>query len=192
MATDTKLYGDMIGEVKETHDAIIADGKTVGYNTAINPSIAGGAAATFAIENKIPPNVMPGVIDMAMRDASIHASTSGKKVSSSAFKAFLDNAYIKSTVGDDALFAGSNAEVVSGLFSQYGNALKTADPEKFGKMNSTVLSGMIVSHARPRWNELDPELREEWEASAKNRTGQTGFTLYLQSELADGIQEGGI
>ena len=192
VAADTKLYGDTIKDVRETHDAIQVDGKTVGYNTAIDPTVAGGAAATFAIENKIPPNIMPGVIDMAVRDASIHASTTGKKVSSSAFKAFLDNAYIKSTVGDDTLFTGSNAEVVSGLFGQYGNALKQADPEKFGNMNASVLSTMVVQHARPRWTELDTDERVEWENKAKNRDGQTGFTLWLKSNLTDGIQEGGI
>ena len=190
IAEDLKTYEGTIEDVKEEHDAIKVDGKTVGYNTGVIASVAAGEAATFALENDVPPNIMTGVIETAMRDASIHASTSGKKVSSKAFKAFMDNAYIKATVGDDTLFQGADPKSMTKLFNRYGWKLKEASPDKFGQMNSTVLSSMIVSKARPRWTALED--KAEWEKKAKNNPGETAFTLWLNTELNDGIQEGGI
>ena len=190
ISKDIGQYKDLITAVKEEHDAIKVDGKTVGFNTGIVPESAAGQVATFAIENNIPPNLMTGIVEGAIRDASKHSALSGQKVSTDAFESFLEDRFVTSQVGDDALFKGTDAKAITGLFGQYKSALSQHDPEKFGNMNSSTLTTMIVSKARPMWTALDPEIREEWEASAKNRPGQTGFTLYLQSELTDGIQEG--
>ena len=192
ISKDIDKYEGLIKESREEHDAVKVDGKTVGYNTKIVPRSAAGQAATFAIENNIPPNIMTGVVEGAILASSKHSALTGQAVSSKAFESFLEDQFVTSQVGDDALFKGADAKAITGLFGQYKSALSQHDPEKFGNMNSSTLTTMIVSKARPMWTALDPEIREEWEASAKNRPGQTGFTLYLQSELADGIQEGGI
>ena len=192
ISKDIDKYEGLITAVKEEHDAVKVDGKTVGYNTGIVPESAAGQVATFAIENNIPPNLMTGVVEGAIRDASKHSALSGQKVSTAAFESFLENRYVTSQVGDDALFKGADTKAITNLFGRYKSALSQHDREKFGNMNSTTLTTMIVSKARPMWTALDSKTREEWENKAKNNPGQTGFTLYLDSELTDGIQEGGI
>ena len=97
---DSKTYTDMLKGLR-TSAAVKQDKYgNVEYATGIEPTVAGNEIARWAVENEVDPTLMGELIQNA--HAAAAADSQGKKVKS--LKPYLNDLYVKATVGDPNLF----------------------------------------------------------------------------------------
>ena len=180
--TEAKTYTKAFEEMQERFGTF-GEGAEKQYATELLPGKVGLNAAKWANKNGVPADAMGSLLDNAYQSAIAEAKMTGKKPRS--IEAYLNEQYIKSEVGDPALFMdkdGNPAEAtkVNELMNIFQNQL--SNHPAYQGLSKTAISTRVIQAGRAEWNNLDPDIKLMYERRAG--PGQSPFMVYLLNEAS--------
>ena len=178
--SDSGQYIDMIKGLRSANSRKLDKYGNVEYATDLVPELAGRDVTKWALENNVDPDLMGGILQNAY-DAAAADQAGGKSVKN--ITPYLNDQYVKATVGDAELFKTSNGQSMSAdkINNLIGGMAKMAmDSGKLGSSSEAATKKIIVSHFQKQWNELDDDVKARYENQANNN--ESGFYVFVRKQ----------
>ena len=144
IADDSKTYTDMLKGLRASASTKTDKYGNVEFATGIEPTVAGREVARWAIENDVDPTLMGELVQNAHIAAA--SDSKGKKVKS--LTPYLNDLYVKSTIGDATLFQTKEGKTMSAekLNMLIGGLSKQAlTAGKFGEASPAQAKKLIIA-----------------------------------------------
>ena len=187
--TSTNQISDQLKEMRNTFD--VFDKESGSAKTDILPSTNASKIAEWAIENGVQPDELGGLVESAYHDALNDNRQDGSRARN--LVPYLNQLVIRQQVGGNADVFKAKKQPKDGP-PQYVNAAKLQvlnqaaantlrSMGKQGGVND--LSNLFYTEALKDWNDMDPDLKEQWDRKA--RADESGFYLFVENMLLGGI-----
>lgn len=178
--SDTGQYVDMLKGLRGANARKLDKYGNTEYATGLVPEVAGRDVARWAIDNNVPPELMGEIVQNAY-DAAAADSKDGKKVNN--LTPYLNDLYVKATVGDADLFRTPSGKAMSAdkINNLVGGLTKQAMASgKMGKASEAQVKKQVVQIFQKMWNELDADTKAQYNNQAN--AGESGFFVFVRKQ----------
>ena len=196
IASESKSNVAVLKELQSRFDEIPGqDGEPSKFNTEISANLQGKKIAEWAARNNVDTARVGGLIEKAYHDAINDAKATGRKPRD--ITPYLNSLIIREETGTPALFVTNPEGVGKGQPATYvsGSKMRVINNNiltrfGFSDTNDVVSKKRRIdklnnfwSAAQAKWNNLDPEVREQWTRKSSKDNGTTGFYEYVNNNL---------
>ena len=185
VATDSAAYTSMIEQELGEGGGIIKgkDGSNVPL-TNIRSKTQGRVVADWAIKNKVPPELMGGILQGAVADAIAH-STANPNARATDLTSYLNDRYVISLSGNPDAFKLANGKTmdvteIAKVGKKASNIIRATTGDAYKGASDAVVQTIFFKAALQKWQDAD---QEYWTKQAKG-SNKSPFFLFVENDLS--------